>query len=56
MPSSFTCLPPDELKKFIAGNMPPQRIDEVEDHLSTCQLCRTSLEATVGDQAWWQEL
>ncbi|MBN8601789.1 MAG: protein kinase [Planctomycetes bacterium] len=56
MQSSFTCLPPDELKKFIAGNMPPQRIDEVEDHLSTCQLCRTSLEATVGDQAWWQEL
>lgn len=56
MQSSFTCLPTDELKKFIAGNMPPQRIDEVEDHLSTCQLCRTSLEATVGDQAWWQEL
>jgi uncharacterized protein (TIGR03067 family) len=56
MQSSFTCLPTDELKKFISGDLTPQRIDEVEEHLSTCQLCRTSLEATVGDQAWWQEL
>jgi|GEM_PF-2684011 uncharacterized protein (TIGR03067 family) len=56
MQSAFTCLPPDELKKFISGDMTPQRIDEVESHLSTCLLCRTSLEETVGDQAWWQEL
>jgi uncharacterized protein (TIGR03067 family) len=56
MQTSFTCLQPDELKKFIAGNMTPQRVDEVEDHLSTCHTCRSSLEATVGDQNWWKEL
>lgn len=56
MQSSVTCLQPDELKKFIAGNMTPQRVDEVEDHLSTCHNCRSSLEATVGDQTWWKEL
>jgi serine/threonine protein kinase len=36
--------------------MPPKRVDEVEDHLSTCETCRGSLEATVGDRDWWQDL
>lgn len=56
MQPSFTCLGPDELKKFIAGDMAPKRVDEIEDHLSTCEACRGSLEATVGDRAWWQDL
>jgi anti-sigma factor RsiW len=54
-PSSFTCLQPDELKKFIAGDMAPKRVDEIEDHLSTCEACRGSLEASVGDRAWWRD-
>ncbi len=56
MQPSYTCLGPDELKKFIAGDMAPKRVDEIEDHLSTCEACRGSLEATVGDRAWWQDL
>ena len=56
MQPSFTCLGPDELKKFIAGDMAPKRVDEIEDHLSTCEACRGSLEATVGDRAWWRDL
>lgn len=56
MQSSFTCLQPEELKKFIAGDLPPKRVDEVEDHLSTCQVCRISLEATVGNRDWWHNL
>ncbi len=56
MQPSFTCLQPDELRKFIAGDMAPKRVDEIEDHLSTCEICRGSLEATVGDRGWWQDL
>lgn len=55
MQPSFTCLGPDELKKFIAGDMAPKRVDEIEDHLSTCEACRGSLEASVGDRAWWRD-
>lgn len=36
--------------------MAPKRVDEIEDHLSTCENCRCSLESTVGDRAWWQDL
>ncbi|MCU0712831.1 MAG: serine/threonine protein kinase [Pirellula sp.] len=56
MQPSFTCLGPDELKKFVAGDMAPKRVDEIEDHLSTCETCRGSLEATAGDHAWWQDI
>lgn len=56
MQSSFTCLQPDELKKFIAGNLSSKRVNAIEDHLSTCLVCRSSLEATVGNQDWWQDL
>ncbi|MEZ6138393.1 MAG: serine/threonine-protein kinase [Pirellulaceae bacterium] len=56
MQSSFTCLQTDELKKFIAGDISPKRVDEIEDHLSSCQICRRSLEATVGNRDWWQDL
>lgn len=56
MQPSFTCLGPDELKKFIAGDVAPKRVDEIEDHLTTCDVCRGSLEATVGDRDWWQDL
>ncbi len=56
MHPSFTCLQPDELKKFIAGDMSPTRVDAIEGHLSTCEACRMSLDATVGDRAWWQDL
>jgi hypothetical protein len=55
-PLSFTCLQPDELKKFIAGDIPPKRVDEIEDHFSTCEACRGSLEASFGDRAWWRDL
>jgi serine/threonine protein kinase len=56
MQSSFTCLQPDELKKFIAGDLSSKRVNAIEDHLSTCLVCRRSLEATVGNQDWWQDL
>ncbi len=56
MQTSSLCFQPNELKKFIAGDLPSQRVDEVEEHLSTCQTCRSSLEETVGDREWWTDL
>ncbi|MCA9173237.1 MAG: serine/threonine protein kinase, partial [Planctomycetales bacterium] len=56
MQRSTTCIPDVELRSFIADELPEQRFVEVETHLSNCEACRASLEATVGDQDWWNDL
>ncbi len=56
MQTSTTCLQADELKSFIAGELPEQRVTEVEEHLSTCDTCRKSLENTAGDRDWWSDV
>ncbi|SRR6056297_385224 len=56
MQPACACLKPDELRKFIAGDLSLTRVDAIEDHLSTCEDCRCSLDATVGNRDWWQDL
>lgn len=56
MQTFISCLQADELESFIAGELPGQRVIEVESHLSTCEACREALEHTVGDPEWWNDL
>ena len=51
-----TCVKNDELNSFITGEMPGERVAEVESHLTSCAACRAALEASVGDQRWWSDL
>ncbi len=56
MNSSTTCLQRDEVQSFVAGEMTPAGIAETEEHLTTCDGCRTAIEREIGDRQWWDDV
>ena len=56
MQTPTVCLQVDEMRSFIANDLPDDRAAEVESHLSVCESCRDTLQGTVGDPNWWSDL
>ncbi|WP_197455941.1 serine/threonine protein kinase [Stieleria neptunia] len=42
------CLEPDELRRVLEGELPPEQFDSAISHLDTCETCRTAAERFDG--------
>jgi len=53
LPPSKDCLTTEQIQTLLEDLVSPQESAAIENHLSTCEHCRTQLEAEFGVPEWW---
>ena len=54
--SAGACLTPNVLEQLAHDGLSPAELAEVEDHVSSCERCRSSLEAASSDSEWTNDI
>ncbi len=49
------CLSDSEMSKLLSSDLLPGEAAAVEQHIATCETCRTKIESMIADPKWWIE-
>jgi serine/threonine protein kinase len=56
MKAQLTCLNSLELKSFVQGHFPADRLAAVEEHVSSCESCWKGMQELAGGLDWWSDV
>ncbi|MBL8817262.1 MAG: protein kinase [Planctomyces sp.] len=56
MKPSTECLEASQVDSLLLGNLTPEEYQAVQDHLESCETCRTRVETTIGPEQWWSDV
>lgn len=49
------CLRTEEVISLLSHDLGPEQMEDVEQHLSGCRICREALAGRIGTEQWWSE-
>lgn len=56
MNSPTICFQPAEVDAFLDGDLTPEELAHAEEHLASCEGCRSAIELAIGPSQWWSDV
>lgn len=56
MNQSVSCLKPLEVDSLLEGDLTPEELALAEEHLASCENCRSAIEQAIGSEQWWHDV